>query len=212
MKRRCCALVGVLLTGISGSALAADEHDDATATPRDWSLGVGLGTSGPVLGGAPIAGGPNLAVLAERRLSPSLWLLGGVKGSYARSASDYTTSDVSGTSHTVARAVGGDLGLRFAISEGQPLAVSAFATVGADYFSASSDGYPGYSGFGLRGRFGLALDHQLTLDGLGLRLSTVLANAGYNELHDDAAMYAGAQSAWFAGIALDPTLELRFAF
>jgi hypothetical protein len=219
------SLAALVTVASTRTAAAATERAEEDPLPRwaehDWRIAVGVGLPGFVVGAGA---GPGVGVLSpgvaltagsiflERRIVRPLWLLVGGSISYARSELE----GPGGPLESRAIAGRGALGARFAITPDEPFELSTFATVGA--LGAQSKSEPQGAGeqIGVDGNLGLALDREL-IDGLGLRLSVVVGQIAWSRVRTTFVLAPGNvqtnESDHVAGgLALLPTLELRFSF
>ena len=184
-KRGAAQLCAAFVLFICGEANAEEEEPFYPT----WSLGAGLELSGPG------AGAVRPLLLAERRIGHEVWLLARLTGYYHKTSGGVRTGGGEGA-----------LGLRYVFTPDEPFQFSTFGAAALAYrgqrvVGADSDAWQG-SVFG-----GVAVEREL-IEGLGLRLSTVLAKAGYVRETSNGYEYAE----WNAQLRFNPSLEMRFAF
>jgi len=221
---------------IAGQARAG-EPPDAAARPGSperrlpsWSLGAGIALGGPSAGiGVPTGSDPSLSLMLERRLTRPLWLM-------AKAIAGYSTTDQAGATfgtttelppiHGTTALVGGALGVRYVFTPDAPFQFSTFTTVGASH---QGSGYapkgktPGFEGAKydasnntVAAQLGIAIDREL-IEGLGLRLSTIVGYAGWSKATQEVDLGPGEpkkqeSEGFLGGVTLAPSIELRFSF
>jgi hypothetical protein len=210
----------VLLQSIPAATAGAQERP-----LDDWSLEAGLNFGGATLilagalGGAgvlPAPTAPAARVALERRLAGGLWLM--ALGSYGTSWSQLDSPALTASpSSTRIDDLTAGLGLRYAVDLAPPLTLSAYLVPGLRRtFLGGSDGTDSLTQIGAFVEVGAMAEHEMA-EHLWLRVSAGLATLSWQRIRQVVQESAfrsevSVVTVSNASLALQPTLELRYAF
>jgi hypothetical protein len=192
----------------------ATSATEATADePRDWALVIGFHLSGGFVGGAAGAGSlgalgamPALRGALERRVADSLWLFFAASGGATQSFSETPGNVQEQWSWRGA----GDVGLRHALSDPEPIELSWFGGLRASYARDVLVDQASLRSGGLAAFVGLSLDKHFN-DWFALRARVDLLRAGF-DLSGGDGQQAHSYTTWSIDAMIEPEIAVRFAF
>jgi hypothetical protein len=220
----CAVVMGATMPSSAGEP-EPEEGEPSAAEEEEpgWSIAAGM-RADPGLGQGLLGGmaalGPTF--LVERRLTDTVWIAARVHGGFgiAQQWSEQGSGElVYGVAEEVtSKSLGGALGIRWVITPGEVLELSALLLAEAGWGGSRAVQGPATwesDATQAGGNFGLGLDREL-VPGLGLRLDLEIVEAGFlrvRSTYTEADRTNGnGHHGWYGGFALRPTFALRYSF